>query len=494
MHDDPRRSKRASAALPLPCELVCGFLAHFWRIRLPVFAFVYMSTKTLKSLLSLRSRIVLASLLCTAGAFAQQAPTTGPATGAARGAARGGVRAETRTVARGPRVVSPEVQSDKKVTFRLYAPKATAVILDGTWPEGSSTAMTKDEQGVWSVTVGPLGDELWGYSFVVDDVKVMDPGNAEYQRDGQRYDSLLMISGPASEAWEFKPQVAHGTVAAVWYPSEVLKQSARRMYVYTPPGYEAGSEKYPVMYLLHGAGGDEDAWTTMGRANIILDNLIAAGKAKPMIVVMTNGNAAQTVSQGYAYGPTPPRNAVTAPPPPNEAAARGGARRGGAAAAPSTQEARGGARAGRGGAPGSGAYEGSFPQSLVKDVVPFIEKNYRVIAEKDSRAIVGLSMGGGHTITATNNNPGVFGWIGVFSMGAAADEQMLQSLAKLKESGVKHYYIGVGDTDFLYDRTLAFSQTVKQSGLPTSYHEAVGGHYWFIWRKFLSEYSPMLFK
>lgn len=451
----------------------------------------------MKTLDLLRNGIVLASLFCTAGAFAQQAPTTGPATSAARGAGRGGARGDTRVTARGPRVVSPEVQADKKATFRLYAPKATAVVLDGTWPEGNGVPMTKDEQGVWSVTVGPLGDELWGYSFIVDDVKVMDPGNAEFQRDGQRYDSLLMISGPASETWEFKPQVAHGTVSAVWYPSEVLKQASRRMYVYTPPGYEAGSEKYPVMYLLHGSGGDEDAWTNMGRANVILDNLIAAGKAKPMIVVMTNGNAGQTVSQGYAYGPTPPRNAVTAPLPPNEAGARGRAGRGAPATAPTTQAARGAGRGGRGGggaAGGGGAYEGSFPHSLVKDVVPFIESHYRVIAEKDSRAIVGLSMGGGHTITATNNNPGVFGWIGVFSMGAAADEQMLQSLAKLKESGVKHYYIGVGDTDFLYDRTLAFSQTVKQSGLPTSYHEAVGGHYWFIWRKFLSEYSPMLFK
>ena len=126
--------------------------------------------------------------------------------------------------------------------------------------------MTKDDQGIWSVTVGPLGEQLWGYSFNVDGVKVLDPGNGEYQRDGNRYDNLLMISGPASDLWEFKPDVPHGAVQAVWYPSTILKQKGRRMYVYTPPDYFTSKAKYPVLYLLHGGGGDEDAWTTMGRA------------------------------------------------------------------------------------------------------------------------------------------------------------------------------------------------------------------------------------
>ena len=240
----------------------------------------------------------------------------------ARSASAGGA-GQRAGAPQGPRVVSPEILPDKKVTFRLLAPKAGTVVLNGNWEQGTNIAMTKDDQGIWSVTVGPLGEQLWGYSFNVDGVKVMDPGNGEYQRDGQRYDNLLMIAGPASDAWTFKPDIPHGTMSAVWYPSKILKQPGRRMYVYTPPGYESSTAKYPVFYLLHGGGGDEDAWTTMGRANIILDNMIAAGKAKPMIVVMPNGNATQTVSQGYAYGPTPPVRAVVAPAPPPVQAAQG---------------------------------------------------------------------------------------------------------------------------------------------------------------------------
>ena len=169
--------------------------------------------------------------------------------------------------------------------------------------------MTKDESGVWSTTIGPLAPQLWGYWFLVDGVKALDPNNGETQRDGSRYDNLLMISGPESEWWDFK-DVPHGTVQAVWYPSPTLKMTSRRMTVYMPPGYEASTQKYPVLYLLHGGGGDEDAWLTMGRANIIMDNLIAAGKAKPMIVVMPNGNAAQSVSQGFGFGPTPAPQSV----------------------------------------------------------------------------------------------------------------------------------------------------------------------------------------
>src|SRR5262245_17672414 len=211
-----------------------------------------------------------------------------------------------------PRPRSPEIHPDRTVTFRLLAPNATEVILNGDWDNGRNLKMTKGDGGVWSTTVGPLAPQLWGYWFAVDGVKALDPGNAETQRDGMRYDNLLMISGQESEWWDFK-NVPHGTVQAVWYPSPTLKQANRRMMVYTPPGYETSTQKYPVLYLLHGGGGDEDAWLTMGRANIIVDNLIAAGKAKPMIIVMPNGNATQTVSQGFGFGPTPARQSVQAP-------------------------------------------------------------------------------------------------------------------------------------------------------------------------------------
>jgi len=404
--------------------------------------------------------VAIVSLLFTSATFGQTAATGG------RGAAP-------------PRVVSPENLPDKRVTFRLLAPKASEVTLTGHWENGTNVPLTKDEKGVWSVTVGPLGEQLWGYSFTVDGVKVLDPGNAETQRDGNRYENLLMISGPASDMWDFK-DVPHGQVEAIWYPSEILKEKSRRMLVYTPPGYHTTTAKYPVLYLLHGGGGDEDAWDTMGRANIIMDNLLAAGKIKPMIVVMPNGNATQTVSQGYGFGPTPALTSVTAPPPPGQA----GGGRGPAGAS-------GGAGAGgRGAQP----YQGSYPESLVKEIIPFVERNYRVVANKNARAIAGLSMGAGHTIAATNNNPGVFGYIGVFSGGGRIDETFDKQLTSLKASGVKYYWLGAGDADMAHAGTVALADEVKKEGFVTSYHEMTGIHYWFIWRKFLSDFAPVLFQ
>src|SRR5215831_4292082 len=245
---------------------------------------------------------------------------------------------------------SPEIHPDRTVTFRFLAPKASEVTLNGSWDSGTNLKMTKDDAGIWSTTNGPLAPQLWGYWFTVDGVKALDPNNAETQRDGARYDNLLMISGPESEWWDFK-DVPHGTVQALWYPSPTLKLASRRMMVYTPPGYETSGQKYPVLYLLHGGGGDEDAWLTMGRANIIMDNLIAAGKAAAMIVVMPNGNAAQAVSQGYGFGPTPARQQVTAPAPPPVQAQQQAAPTGAAGRA-------GGAGGGRGGAPQ--VYAGSY--------------------------------------------------------------------------------------------------------------------------------------
>ncbi len=390
----------------------------------------------------------------------------------------------------GPRIVSPEIHPDKRVTFRLSAPKAAEVLLNGNWDQGTNIKMAKDEAGVWSVTIGPLGEQLWGYSFNVDGLKVLDPGNGEYQRDGNRYDNLLMISGPGSDLWDFKPEIPHGTVHAIWYPSPILKQKERRIYVYTPPGYHSSNTRYPVLYLLHGGGGDEDAWTTMGRAPVIMDNLIASGKAKPMIVVMPNGNATQIVSQGYAFGPTPPRQSVTAPAPPPVQAAQGltaGRGPGQTPAAPAAEPAKPPAR-------GPVVYEGSYPHSLVKEIVPFIEKNFRVIANRDNRAIAGLSMGGGHTVQATNNNPGVFGWIAVWSAGGQNTPEFEAQLAKVRQGGVKRYWVGTGTTDFALKGSQTLFEVAKKAGLNASYHEAPGAHYWFVWRQFLGEYASILFK
>jgi enterochelin esterase family protein len=390
--------------------------------------------------------------------------------------------APAQTAARPAPLKSPEIHPDHSVTFRLAAPDATEVTLNGSWDNGTDVKMTKDESGVWSTTVGPLAPQLWGYWFMVDGVKALDPNNGETQRDGARYDNLLMISGPESEWWDFK-DVPHGTVQAVWYPSPTLKQASRRLMVYTPPGYESGTTKYPVLYLLHGGGGDEEAWLTMGRANIIMDNLIAAGKARPMIVVMPNGNATQTVTQGLGYGPTPARQAVQAPAPPPVQAAQ----------AAQAGAGRAGAAGGRGRGPQP--YAGSYPESLVKDVIPFVEKRFRVVAAKDDRAIAGLSMGGGHTVAATNNNPGTFGYIGVFSAGArTADEAFQKQLDAVKAGGVTFYWLGAGTTDMARDGTVALSELVKQEGMPTSYREIPGRHYWFLWRDFLAHYAQVAFQ
>ncbi|HWW83865.1 MAG TPA: alpha/beta hydrolase-fold protein, partial [Vicinamibacterales bacterium] len=295
---------------------------------------------------------------------------------------------------------------------------------------------------------------------------------------GARYDNLLMISGPESEWWDFK-EVPHGTVQAVWYPSPTLKLANRRMMVYTPPGYEASTQKYPVLYLLHGGGGDEDAWLGMGRANIIMDNLIAAGKAKPMIVVMPNGNAVQSVSQGFGFGPTPARQTVQAPPPPPVQAEQAAA-------------GRAGVPGGRGGTPQP--YAGSYPESLIKDVIPFVEKRFRVLASKDDRAIAGLSMGGGHTIAATNNNPGMFAYIGVFSSGPqVVDETFEKQIEAVKSGGVKFYWLGAGTTDMARERTVSLSELVKKDGFNTTYREIPGRHYWFLWRDFLVHYAQIAF-
>jgi enterochelin esterase-like enzyme len=346
--------------------------------------------------------------------------------------------------------------------------------------------MTKDDAGVWSTTVGPLDAQLYGYWFLVDGVRTLDPSNSETERDGNRFSSLLMVSGPADAMWDFK-DVPHGTIEQVWFPSPTLHMDQRRMYVYLPPGYKAaGSKRYPVLYLLHGAGGDEDAWMTMGRANIIMDNLIAATKAVPMIVVMPNGNATQTVAQGFGDGPTPSVQQVTAPAPNPGPGAVG--------PAPNPDGTPSASAAPRPQFPAQ-PYAGSYPESIVKDVIPFVEKTYRVYPDKNHRAIAGLSMGGGQTVTTTNNNPNLFGYIGVFSAGGRVGDPTFESqLAQIKKNGVKLYWTGAGDTDMARAGTVALEADLKSREIPTSYKEIPGRHYWFLWRDFLSDYAGRIFK
>jgi len=410
------------------------------------------------------SGLAFAAAIFAAAAYGQnQAPPPGPAAFAAPG------------VTAAPRLRSPQISDDHHVTLRIYAPKASEVTFNADWIGATNLPMTKDDQGVWSITVGPLDAQLYGYWFLVDGIRTLDPSNSETERDGNRFSSLLMVSGPADAMWDFKG-VPHGTVEQVWYPSPTLHMDQRRMFVYLPPGYQAnGTRKYPVLYLLHGAGGDEDAWMTMGRANIIMDNLIAAAKAVPMIVVMPNGNATQSVAQGFGDGPTPSVQQVTAPAPnPGPAAS--------ASSAPRPP-------------PPAQPYAGSYPESIVKDIIPFVDKSYRVYTDKNHRAIAGLSMGGGQTVTTTNNNPSVFGYIGVFSAGGRVGDTTFEAqLMEIKKDGVKLYWTGAGDTDMARAGTVALETDLKSKDFPTSYKEIPGRHYWFLWRDFLSDYAGQIFK
>jgi enterochelin esterase-like enzyme len=373
------------------------------------------------------------------------------------------------------RLNSPEVSADRHVTFRLLAPKAATVTLNGSWIGAINLPMTKDDNGVWSITVGPLEPQLYGYWFMADGVRALDPSNSETERDGSRFNSMVIVSGPEPAPWEFK-DVPHGALEEIWYPSPTLNTDQRRMYVYLPPSYQKETEKkFPVLYLLHGGGGDEDAWTTMGRATIIMDNMIAAGKVVPMIVVMPNGNARQSVSQGYGFGPIPSLTQVTAPP-------------------PNPPPAPGAQPAPRPRMPVI-PYAGSYPESLVKDVIPFVEKTYRAQADKSHRAIAGLSMGAMQTVVTTNNNPGLFDYIGVFSGGAAVGDPAFEAqLDALKQAGVKLYWTAAGDIDMARAGTVALEADVKAKGFNTSYKEIPGRHYWFLWRDFLADYSSQLFK
>jgi enterochelin esterase-like enzyme len=399
--------------------------------------------------------LVVAALLAAPG-YAQQP--------AAQAGARGGGAAALQAPA-APR--SPEILPDRRVTFRVRAPKAAEVMLIGNWP-GARQSMTKDDAGVWSVTAGPLAPELWNYSFTVDGVSTLDPANGETMRDGTRLQNILLIDGPESALYGVQ-DVPHGTLSMAWYDSPTLKLR-RRMFVYTPPGYETGTQKYPVFYLLHGGGGDEDAWNTMGRATHIMDNLIAQGKAKPMLVVMPNGNAPQKMAPGTGPVPNQPDSLTAIMPP-------GGGRNDLDAIIAAISAS-------------------PFVDSVVKDIVPFVERTYRVAPGKDNRAIAGLSMGGFHTVAITNTFPSVFGYVGVFSAGTrATDAAFVKRLEGVKSAAPRLYYVacGVDDTS-THDSTLNLVGLLKKIDMKHTYNETPGAHTWFNWRIYLSNFAPMLFR
>ena len=366
-------------------------------------------------------------------------------------------------------VVSPEIHGNNTVTFRFKAPKAVRVQLTGDFLPVQKNAkfeapgivdLKEGQEGVWEYTTPePLKPELYSYSFIVDGLRVNDPANVYLIRDVSTLTNVFIIGGDRADFYKVNP-VPHGTVSRIWYDSPALGLE-RRMTVYTPAGYETSGKRYPVLYLLHGMGGDEEAWISLGRTAQILDNLIAQGKAKPMIVVMPNGNASQEAAPGESSrGMVPPTMQL-----------------------PKTME---------------GSYEQAFPE-----IVKFIDKNYRTIKSKSGRAIAGLSMGGFHSLHISKQYPDMFNYIGLFSAAIMPNKKEVSSPiyenmeGKLKVQFDKNpalYWIAIGKTDFLYKANEEYRKLLDEKGYKYTYYESDEGHIWKNWRIYLTEFVPMLFR
>ena len=365
-------------------------------------------------------------------------------------------------------VVSPEIHDNNTVTFRFKAPKAVRAQLTGDFLPVQKNAkfeapgivdLKEGQEGVWEYTTPePLKPELYSYSFIVDGLRMNDPANVYLIRDVSTLTNVFIIGGDRADFYKVNP-VPHGTVFRIWYDSPALGLE-RRMTVYTPAGYETSGKRYPVLYLLHGMGGDEEAWISLGRTAQILDNLIAQGKAKPMIVVMPNGNASQEAAPGESSrGMVPPTMQL-----------------------PKTME---------------GSYEQAFPE-----IVKFIDKNYRTIKSKSGRAIAGLSMGGFHSLHISKQYPDMFNYIGLFSAAIMPNKEVSSPIyenmeGKLKVQFDKNpalYWIAIGKTDFLYKANEEYRKLLDEKGYKYTYYESDEGHIWKNWRIYLTEFVPMLFR
>ena len=356
-------------------------------------------------------------------------------------------------------LVSPEVLSDNRVTFRIYAPKASEVTLRGDWMETPGPVkLEKNEQGVWAVTAGPLVPDFYSYSFTVDGVRTLDPKNATIKQGVNSLDNMFFLPGEAAAFEDNKP-VPHGEVRKVWYQSSTLGMQ-RRMHIYFPPGYDSGKDRYPVFFLLHGGGDEDSGWSSIGRAGFIVDNLLAANKARPMIVVMPNGSLPRPANLPPPTPGTPPDPAVTA------------------------------------------ALQERFTGELLKDIVPFVEKNYRALPGAANRAIAGLSMGGGQTTRVVTSNPDQFAYVAVWSAGVnpqtSADFEkrataFLDNPDKVNKQ-IKLFSISVGDKDFALAGSKNLAELLKKRGIKNDLHISGGGHTWINWRRYLNEYAQLLFR
>lgn len=343
-------------------------------------------------------------------------------------------------------VSSPEVASDRHVTFRLAAPQAHEVQVTGEFLKGSKN-LEKNEMGVWSVTLGPLEPEIYNYNFTIDGVRTIDPGNPEVKTGSTpgTISSILEIHGDAPAFYDGRP-VPHGEIRTHWYQSNSLN-GLRRLTVYTPPGYDGNVQtRYPVVYLFHGANADENAWYRLGRVNLILDNLLAAGSARPFIVVMP-----------FGYGVPP------------------------------------------GASGGQGQNTAQFSRDLIEDVIPYIQSNYRTLTDPDHRAIVGLSMGGGEALSIGLNHIDLFSYVGGFSSGLGRSTDFPNTYAALiadpdaANRKIHLLWVGCGRDDGAFAASKSFSDFLTENKIRHTFHESGGAHTWMVWRRYLYEIAPLLF-
>ena len=353
-----------------------------------------------------------------------------------------------------PAVVSAEILPDRQVTFRISAPQVNNVRFTSSdiFNLGPKAQMTKNDNGVWETTVGPLEPGAYRYNFNVDGVSTTDPQSPLISESNTHVQSLLYV--PGSDLMDTK-NVPHGAVAEITYYSTALSRF-RRMHVYTPPGYEANQEKYPIFYLLHGAMDNDDAWTSVGRAGFIMDNLIAAGKAKPMVIAMPAGHTNASNSMG---GIMRSRTAGDAP------------------------------------------QRDEFFEDFVNDVMPYIEKNYRVLTDRPHQAIAGLSMGGAQTLNVAFAHLDRFTYIGIFSSGifgngtSAWEQSHLAALDNVDlKKGLKLIWFSTGVEDSLISNSRATVDMLKKHGFEPVFKESPGAHTWINWRNYLIEFAPQLFQ
>jgi enterochelin esterase family protein len=348
-----------------------------------------------------------------------------------------------------PPLISPEVHADNRVTFRFRAPNAKEVLLarEGTLP----VPMKKDAQGVWSVTTDALEPDFYGYSFEADGARLVDPSNYLMKPNLLNTQSVVHVPGPASLPWELN-NIPHGTIHHHFYRSGIIRDD-QDFYVYTPPAYAPNAkELYPVLYLLHGLGDDASAWTAVGRVHVILDNLIAQGKAKPMIVVMPLGYGAPViVSRGFAAF--------------RDATLR------------QTNFQK-------------------FRDALINEVVPQVEAAYRVAKDRQSRAVAGLSMGGAESLLTGLNALDRFAWIGAFSSGGVSEDfnADFPGLDAKANRQLRLLWIACGTDDHLINVNRKFRDWLKAKGIQHTDIETPGAHTWMVWRRNLAIFASLLFR